>query len=63
MLLLDPRKGTILGRKTFNVSVEWKDLSAHVNQLIFQEIQTVLPIPPSQQLINFIPLITVVQEI
>jgi len=61
--LSDPCKCTILGRKTFNISVEWKDLSAYINQLIFQEIQTVLPIPPGQQLINFIPLIMVIQEI
>ena len=30
-LLLDPREGTICRRKTFNLHVEWKDLSAHVN--------------------------------
>ena len=30
-LLSDPRKGTICRRKTFNLHVEWKDLSAHVN--------------------------------
>ena len=47
----------------FDLSVEWKDLSAHINQLIFRDIETVLPIPPNQQFINFILLVTVIQEI
>ena len=62
-LLPDPREGTICRRKTFNLRVERKDLSAHINQLIFREIEIVLPIPPNQQLIDFIFLIMIMQKI